>query len=426
MTVILLLDSGGAASTSAAIVDTALNPLAPGSLAQMLGFTEPTEPEEALALRIYLFLIEAIRIEDANNGQLFVKRYLEGPQAVWDQNQAKIFAIKDLWDITKIPDDFLPFLKNIVGWTRDLEGITDQLDLDTLRRLIASSVALWKVRGIEDAMVSILTFVTGARIRSWNWFDYRWVVDETGTGHEADGRDPWLIAADDTNKLNVRIMDDGAINRSLMRDLVNLFRPTGERIEINYLLLLDLFNVDGDDGQWGSQNEVPDSGVLTVDAGEGQLLDDTQEEQAWSIVANALTWSQYVFSARLKGDEAGLMFYWQDADNFYHARYDSSTTALILEKRVAGTDALMTSVPWPVGPTPTDTFFMFKVQIAAEGATNRIVCFVDGVELINTTDSEFSEGATGILHLASGTATVDEVEVMPLPADTDFVDINSP
>lgn len=423
--------SGGspAAAAAAEIVDTALNPLADPTIAQMLGFVEPPTPEEALSLRIYLFLIQTLRIEDAQNGQLFVKRFLEGPQAIWALNQSKIFAIKNLWSITEIPDDFLTYLKNIVGWTKELEDITDALDNDTLRRLIGSSVALWKTRGTEDTIVSILTLVTGARIRSWNWFDFRWVSDETGLGFEQDGRDPWLIAVDNDREMNVRIMDDGALDRVTVINLVKLMRPSGERIEITYLLLLDLFNESGDDGQWemlGRTSGDTGSDILTVASGVGTMSDGSEVETMRANVGDAATdsllWKDYVVSARIAGTAMGVMFRWTDDDNYYSFVVDEVAVTLELNKRVAGVDSGIASIPIPVGyVVDPDAFYMYRVQVTGTS----ILCYIDGTEIFNTTDSDHALGSAGIIHDAGGTVKVDEAEVLGLPSDTDFVDINS-
>ena len=70
-------------------------------------------------------------------------------------------------------------------------------------------------------------------------------------------------------------------------------------------------------------------------------------------------------------------------------------------------------------------YYTFRVTIVASGGTNIIKCYIDGVELIDATDSTFTSGEAGILHGAGGTVEVDEVEVLGLPVESDFVDINS-
>ena len=65
----------------------------------VLGWKEEINVEEALKLDIYLFIIESIRIEDQNQGAFFLKRFLQGPQEIWNKTQESIFSLKNLWDI---------------------------------------------------------------------------------------------------------------------------------------------------------------------------------------------------------------------------------------------------------------------------------------------------------------------------------------
>jgi len=413
------------------ILDTALNPLASGSTASMLGYVE-ISADDLLQLQMYFFLIEIIRIEDANNGDLFLKRFLEGPQTVWEDIQAKIFAIKNLWSVSDIPDEYLKYLKNIVGWTGKREKITDALNNDTLRRLIANSVNLWKSRGPEETITSIVTLVTGARTRSWNWFDYRWVQDETGLGHDISGYDPWLLEIDNDREMNVRIMDpDGSIDRELIKNLLKLVRPCGERFEITYLNLIDIFNIDGDDTQWGTINDAgSDSTTFTVASGSGTLTDLTHREEIYSNIDGADSWSQYMFSARLRGeDHFGITFYRANENNYYVFRLNTTGVADNFEliKRVAGVESTIASSPVPAGYIVDPLlYYMFRVTTAVEGTATRIQCYIDGVEIFSALDSQFAQGTVGVIHGVGGASVeVDEIEVMSLPADSDCVDINS-
>jgi phage tail-like protein len=411
------------------IVDQALNPLGSGVTGQFLGFTETVE-EEDLNLQIYLFLIELIRTEDANNGNLFLKRFLEGPQAVWEEIQDKIFSIKNLWSITDIQDEHLKYLKNIVGWTSDHDHITNELSYDELRRLIANSVSLWKNRGAESTIISMLTLMTGARMRSWNWFDFRWILEETGFGHESDGNDPWLISIDNDREINIRIMDENeTLKRYVVENLVKLMRPCGERFSINYLLLLDLFNVDDDTTQWDSLNSNDDTDILTVVDGEGILNDDTYLEEAYSNIENSDSWSNYMFSAKICGTSPfGVTFYRADENNYYCFRFKISGMAKNLELvKIAGgleTSIATTYIPESFVVDP-DLYYMFRVSITEEGSDNRIKCYIDGLEVLDATDNHFSSGHVGIIHEVDGAIKINEIEVSALPVEDAFIDINS-
>jgi phage tail-like protein len=418
------------------IQDFAYNPLALPASGQMLGFVEPVASEEELALRIYLFLIEGIRQEDQQNGALFVKRYLEGPQLIWGQIQGSIFGLKTLWDINEIADDYLVFLKHIVGWTSELDHITNALDADTLRRLIASSAALWKERGTEDALSNVVSLVVGARSRIWNWFDFRWITDETGLGHEHDGRDPWTISIDDNVTINFRIVDDGALNRQLVRDLANLMRPLNERVEITYLRFLDLFSVDDDNSQWIGAEGV--NTTLDVASGVATLTADPGAGYAMAMVSPAVpvagspVWQNYVVTARIKGrGEWGLAFGIQASNPLdrYQVRFNFATGEILIDY-VSGGSIIASLTSIGVVPVVEDMWYSVRVQYSPEnaGTESRLILYVDGVELINFADdgAPYLSGAMGFIRvITGGECHVDEVEVLGLPAESDLVDINS-
>lgn len=414
------------------ITDLSGNALPNGTMGQMLGFVEPPSPEEVLTLRIYRFLIDQIRIEDAKpEGALFVKRFLEGPQQVWSDIQDKIFGIKDLWDVSKIKDEHLQYLKNIVGWTSDLSSITDRLDADKLRKLISTSIPLWKQRGTDDAMQNVITLVTGARTRVWDWFDFRWVLDETEMGEEHEGRDPWIIdlpgVASDEYRSNLRVVDDGSLDHTLVVELVKLMRASGERWEVSFIDFLDRFGIDGDDTQWFESGlDVP-----LVASGLAQLSDNTSSEMAVVSLARALDWSHYALYARLRatssvaGNTFGVVFYWTDSTNYYFASLDVANNTVTLKKNVGGSISTIASSTFYPGTLTSDVYYGIRVQATDEGATNRIKVYVDNDEIINTTDADLSGGSIGFFHDAGVDDTeLDEIELSQIPLTTTTVDIN--
>lgn len=413
-----------------AITDLAGNALAPGTTAQVLGYIEVTA-EEVLNLRMYDFLIKPIRDADFNDGNLFLKRYLEGWQDAWETTQGKVFAIKDLWSVTDCPDDFLPYLKNIVGWTKELvtKRVTDGLDAATLRRLISVSVPLWKQRGPEDTIVSILGVLTGQRSRVWSWFDLRWILDETGLGEDHQGRDPWILdlpsEGDDEHRFNVRIVDPGGLDRELVRNVARLMRPLGERIEISYLLFLDRFLTEGDLYQWDT---TPTANRFVAD-GTLQLTNTGITQHIAAGVDGSEDWASYGYYARIKssnaGGDFGISFYVVDLSggDFYYVWFDVGPNVLRLRKAVGGAHSNIASYAYPL-PFLADHYYGVRVDVVPEGSTNRIRVYVDGELRIEATDAAHTKGTIGVFHNTGSDLIVDECEVFPVPMDTDTIDIN--
>lgn len=412
------------------IQDSANNDLAGPVVGQMLGFTEPAESTRLLPLNMYNFLINPIRQADARTGplggNLFVKRYLTGPQAIWEQMQALMFSVLDIWDVTRCPDRLLKYLKNMVGWTDELafKAVTDQLTDAELRKLVSNAVALWKLRGKEESYEAFLSVIIDARIRTWNWFDLRWILDETIFGEDHQGRDPWLLSTVEENHSDIRIVDDGTLNRPLLLAMLALFRPGGERLNVYWITFLDQFLTANDDTQWESATDP-----LTIADRMLQLTDNTQPERAHVIVDGFTLWTNYVAYWRLRGsgDGYGAVFLYSDDDNTYRFEFfnDAGTLVLRLEKVIGGVASELAR--YDAVTFYDDVFYGLRVQVYDNGAGDTLIrCYWEGEEVITYTDSTspFNVGTIGVHHLDNSTVDLSEVEMYELPLDHDLIDIN--
>jgi phage tail-like protein len=226
--------------------------------------------------QIFDFFIEPIRSSDKREGHDFLKRWLMGPQEIWETHISKAADLRKLWSPAECPDNAVRYLAWIVGWTSQLDYIVNELTLEELRRLISVSVKLWKERGTEPALVDVLYLATGARCRALNWFDFRWILGEDYIGEEWGGLDSWLISLPGEDARaeylsNLRIVDNGNLNRRLVENLVELMRALGENWEITYLVFLDLFTESGDLAQWdltASPSAEVTNGTLVLNSGE--------------------------------------------------------------------------------------------------------------------------------------------------------------
>lgn len=416
-----------------AISDSAGNPLlaGPGATGPMLGFIAPTPADAVLALKMYDFLIRPIRTADRTRGRLFVQRYLEGPQAVWETVQTDIFRLLDLWDVVRIPDALLQFLKNIVGWTPDLERpITDRLSDADLRRLISVSVALWKIRGLEGAYSSAILALVLTRVRIWNWDDLNWILDVTVLGEDHQGRDPFLLSSVAEYQSDIRIVDGALeLDRTLILNMLKLFRVSGETLNVYWIDFLDQFLVDGDDSQWaGSVDPVPVADRLLA------LTDDTGAEDAHVIVDDSLTWTRYVAYWRLKGggdasgERFGAMFYWQDDDNYYRLDFDPVDDTIYLVERKATAEATLASFDLTtVGlQVHEGVFYGVRIHVETVPGGTRIRVYLDAVERIDFTDgtAPLTRGSAGVVHTTGSTVELYELELYQLPLASNTITIN--
>lgn len=483
--------------------------------------------------QIFDYLILPIREADQREGNDFLKRYLLGPQNVWEDTDQKIKDIPQLWSVVDCPDEFLKFLKWIVGWTSELDSVTQDLIFDELRRLISISGRLWKLRGPEDTVVDVMRFATGQRNRVWNWFDFRWVLADEGgepdnitkpngylkfeingilgttprpgtpikaeyvptvtseddllskwdtinsvnyvettstlgqggspsltagdykiydkvhlgteLGEEHEGRDPWMVDLPSptdvgaSQESNLRIVSNPAWDadeetrmRNLIVNLLKLMRATGERWEITYLGFLDQFIIDGDDTQWSKSLAI----TLVVADGKLTLGSPTTVGEATECIAPGTIWTQAVYSARLRSwvyDVAdsghGLFFHSTGVNNYYQleVRLEGSTVGsqIKLWRIKAGGPTALATVDLSLSPLYPGIYYMYRVTIVDEGSDKRIKVFIDAVEHINYLDTDSLAQGTVALAAVKTPLEADEVEVVPLPVEDDFVDINS-
>jgi len=418
---------GGGISGNAGIQDLAYNLLIGGSTGQMIGYVEQGEAiSTRLGLRIYQFIIDSIRRED-KHAAFFLKRYLDGPQAVWNQMEDKIQEIKTLWDYENIDGRFLPLLQTIVGWTGKFEQIPAKLDEETLRRLIAVSIPLWQQRGPEEAIEGLLELTTQAQARIWNWFDFRWVLGETGMGVEHQGTDPWIIDGTggvDEYTSNLRIVDDGNLDHELVKLVVGVMRACGETFEITYLAFMDLFDTDYDTENWDVM-----LGEMIVSNGTATMDDSSKQELAVINKAGSTLWEDYVAYWRLKGNpispsgEFGCGFYSDEyALHGYRIALNIAANTLNLYRVVAGSAALIISQSFSAhGTLCPDVYYSIRAQASPEGVQNRLKIYIDADEIINILDNSYVSGALTLWHSADATLVVDEVEMIQLPSSTETV-----
>jgi len=399
-------------------------------------------------------LIEGLRNSDQHDGNQFIERFLMGPQSIWEATMKTIFDLPQLWDVSTIPDDLLQFLKQIVGWTPDLDGITSDLDPATLRRLIAASVRFWKLRGPEETISNILSLTTGARVYVLNWFDLRFILDQTMNGEEHRGSDPWVLSTPgegepDSQTYNIRIVDNGDLNHALVRGLAKLTRPSGERIQINYLGFLDRFESNGDETQWAFQTNP--QMARTVGGGVLAFSSSTSTSQRCLVTAqNNQDWARQVISWTFRTSMANpqLLFYVvgdvtdpSSVQDYYNVsinteRHATDPNKVRLIKRVAGVNTVLSTVDTVAifgEAFRRDVDYTIRVVVTPilEGSSyNSIVVYWDEEPIIGYfSDDTFSQGSIG-LDLVTGIAgptdfLLDDVEMFFLPRSVDVIGLGN-
>lgn len=148
--------------------------------------------EELFPFSSYRFILKALRTMDKRSPGLLQPLLEEGVDPVWRQ---QIFdrlteMQASLYDPTSIDAKWLPWLKSMVGFTRDLNFVASETEL---RKILHDAVPYWDVKPSELALARAIRLVTGNRFKVRDWFDLRMMVDEVMVTEQLQDFDPNVL-----------------------------------------------------------------------------------------------------------------------------------------------------------------------------------------------------------------------------------------
>lgn len=364
---------------------------------------------------LYRALIRPIREADMREGREFLRRFYNGMHAVHVEIADQVASVWDVHSPITCPPDLLVYLKDIVGFNKDFDYITSRLSDADLRRLIQLAIPLWKQLFSELGIVNLIRLLTGRNAIIYNWFYYRTILGEVILSEEQLGYDFWLIGGGvtyyDEFHSQVRLMDNGTVDRQLLLDLVALERVSSERVEVAVVDFLDQFDAARD--KWETiQGSTPAS--LTPD--KTFLIPAGTIERA--LMASD-TYSNYAIIHKTKlaaGASDITLFYLRDPTlprSAYEIEVKKNT--VVFARWWSGTRTPLLTVT-PTFPIHEGLWYKVRITIVDEGvATHRIKVYIDGNEVINTTytgtplDGRVAFGASGAY------VEIDNTEVFRIP-----------
>jgi phage tail-like protein len=365
---------------------------------------------------LYKMIVEPLRNE-------LLERFFDRPEYWRDQLAAKIIEVPTYIDPRTCPDEFLIYLKDLVGWTDDV-GITSDLSDRDLRKIITLAIPIWKQKGTEFGIVNLARLLTAKNVIFGSWFYFRWILGETGLWEEQAGSDPWILGGEVTSYdefwSNLRVMDSPELDHDLLEDVIAIERPTNERIEIVYLGMLDWFNEDL--RYWTSQ--VVGKEAILDDVNHRMVIPGTGREQI--TVPWITSWQYFVSLASARrpvdtsADSYRVRFYVQDVDNCYIVEIKTDSTLNLIE-RVSGGEIIKASSTGSFGAS------QYKLRIetidGVPGATYiTIRVYLDAdLEIeweVKKSALAFSSGAIEIENPnATNNIETDNVEVWEKPLE---------
>jgi hypothetical protein len=362
-------------------------------------------------------------MEDEARGNLFLKRFLMGPQQQYIQTLDTIAALWDNHSYLLCPDDLLIYLAPIVGFDSTLDYITNRLSPKDLRKLIRLAIPFWKERFSSIGLVNAVALISGRCTAYLDWFHWRSILGETYLNEAQDGHDFWvqgdLVSRYDEYYSVVKVMDQ-AVDAYLLIDLLSLERVASERLEIILYDFLDIFSRGLD--KWENVPSTPE-GVGTITEDRTLLIESGHSIQAVFVDSDII--KDYLTSIKFKMAEgSAFQFDWYWDPTPPHAyRLVVKPTAIELYAIVSGTPTLLDSTVPPF-PIYYDVWYKARAVTLEEDLSGdkNIKIYIDGNLIFDVNDSTTLPSSGNIAITADyigpsgpGGLEIDNVELSRVP-----------
>lgn len=378
---------------------------------------------ERTGFRLYDAVIEPIRKQDAAIGNELLRRFMIGSQMVHDQLARVLLDTANQLNPSTVRDDLVQWLKDIVGFTSELNHITLRLDETKLRKVIALAVPMWNERHTEAGIANLVRLLTGKTANITNWFGFRSLLGETMIGEDqlSAGGDSWIIGGAtsqyDENWSNIRIMDDGTLDEQLLVDLIRLERPSQERVELALVDFLAKYQQPSDVDLYtvtaGATPEIVDAN-LVIAAG-------TELEPITPILPTRDDHVDYVLITKFKlaaTSEFRVRWYFNEVtDDYYELVVKLAPTRCTLSRVVAGAPTVIGTSNAPTVGLAADTFYKLRIQTQNDGNDRVIKVYLDNIVVFELTDVTAGAPDAGPVRLAAVTDDVilDNTESWRIP-----------
>jgi len=218
---------------------------------------------------------------------------------------------------------------------------------------------------------------------------------------------------------DVRVVDEGDLNRTLTLRILNLMRPVSERLRVIYIRFFEDFAF----GKGNLTSQVLGSFIDTVTE---ELVLPPSAIEICDSVGNA-DFEDYVLQVRAKivsGTRFAVRFLVQDSSNYYQFVMRSDTQTFELYKVVAGVPtALAAPVPAQIF---NETYYVLSVIVDLNDVTNEVLlrCYQDRNSIFEVVDTTFTKGTWGVESGAGSTNRLSEIEMFLMPLEFDIIEPN--
>lgn len=148
--------------------------------------------EELFPFSSYRFVLKSVREMDKRSPGMLQPLLEEGIDETW--RQYVFDRLTELqatfYDPIGINAAWLPWLKAMVGFTRDLPFVATEAEL---RKIIRDAAPYWNAKPTELGLKQAIRLVTGNRFKVRDWFDLRMMGDQVVVTEQLQDYDPNVI-----------------------------------------------------------------------------------------------------------------------------------------------------------------------------------------------------------------------------------------
>lgn len=327
--------------------------------------------------------------------------------------------LSDEWEIGREELGFDPWLLDVPGLSPSVKPDAAGSTATNLDFVIDGLLGSGDESGHEIRILCVPTGVVQVRTSLYssgnNVVTSEDYMGQTGT--PSTSVDDYRVGVDpDEFVSDVRIVDDGSLDRTLVENVVRLLRPSGERYNVRYLDFQDTFR---ETLRW---EVVSGSAATDLDAGSLTLFDAGADSVVKTDETDDGSWTEYQAAAQFALSDASgwgeLRFYYLDESNFYAVRLDPADGSVKLDEVVGGARAtLATAYLTPPAIHPGLNYFV-RVATTDTGAGHQIQFFVDENLLGTVVGADRVEGKLALAAETGQTMTVRFAELFQFPLES--------
>lgn len=303
----------------------------------------------------------------------------------------------DLIDPATVDSELVPHLAHDVGLGSDLSAVS-ALSNASLQKLTGSAVAIWKTKGTQPSVRTVVAAMLGSRAVILSWFDLRWTTGRSRAVTILPA--PGYTGAPYTNPDHVSdvwYMDPiGTVAVTELLRFLDVVRLQGERLNVRRALLLD--DLLQGEGFWTRTGTGGSHVYQELAAGGHELQVESSDGFYADLGGDSEAWSEYraTFWLRQGGTGGAEVFVFVvdegDLDNCYRVDLDVDANELRAYRVHGGSVSLLATVAVTL---QTAYAYALGIEVADGTSATTLHVYLEGVLQASVSDSNANRKRAG-------------------------------